>query len=172
MSFYTDVIQQDPRFHSIDLCKDMELLEPITRAAVEAIIVDAASMGITLHVTETYRSPARQQHLYNTHVTQLQQVGCHGYGVAADFCKIVDGKASWDGDWSFLRDLANKHGLLSGFDWGHPEMRHSFRDQDHVQRVNVTDQQKMFSGQWYPDDDYLPTVVLPSPADTAPRIIT
>lgn len=152
-NFYTDVIQKDPRFNDSAECRDVELLEPVTRAAVAAIIADAADQGITLCVSETYRSPARQAALFAQGLTQLKDVGVHGYGLACDFFKLVDGKASWAGDWSFLRDLAEKHGAISGLDWGNPTIRHSFVDPDHVQGCAVDQQEALFSGTWYPSSD-------------------
>jgi|ERR1039457_2965219 D-alanyl-D-alanine carboxypeptidase len=151
MSFYTEVIQQDPRFRSTTAVHDIDLLEPATRAAVQAIIDAAAAQGITLQVTETYRSGERQQQLFTQKATQLQTVGVHHYGLAADFCKIVDGKASWDGDWSFLAPLCAANGLVWGGDWGEPGKPHSFRDYDHVQRCDVGQQTLLFAGTWYPD---------------------
>ena len=127
------------------------MLEPGTKAAVLAIIADAAAQGITLQVTETYRSCERQEQLFEKKVTQLKTVGVHHYGLAADFCKIINGKASWTGDWKFLRDLADKHGMVSGVDWGHPERPHTFCDADHVQRVTIDQQPALFAGSWYPD---------------------
>lgn len=155
-NFYTSVLAVDPRFTSAERIHDVALLEPVTRAAVAAIITDARALGIELFVTETFRSQARQQQLYDQGATQLEHVGTHGFGVAADFAKLIDGKASWDGDWGFLCKLARKHGLVSGQDWGHPEIAHSFRDPDHVQRVAVADQARLFSGQFYPDENYDP----------------
>jgi hypothetical protein len=151
MSFYTDVIQQDTRFHSTEAVRDMALLDPGTRAAVQAIIAGAAARGITLEVTETFRSQERQQQLFAQHATQLESVGVHHYGLAADFCKIVAGKASWDGDWSFLAPLCAANGMIWGGDWGEPDKSHSFRDYDHVQRCEVTQQPPLFAGAWYPD---------------------
>lgn len=159
-NFYTDVILHDPRFHSTDCIRDPLLLEPVTRAAVAAIIEEAAAQGIHLQITETYRSPARQAHLFATGATQLKEVGVHGFGLAADFCKIVDGKASWGGDWAFLRDLAVKHGMISGYDWGTPDKPHTFRDLDHMQRIRVEDQHRLFELSWYPDS------TLPAPPAT------
>jgi len=157
MSFYDEVIQADPRFHTLDCVRDMNLLEPVTRAAVEAIMADAAARGITLEVTETYRSQERQRHLYASGATQLQTAGVHHYGLAADFCKIIDGKPSWAGDWQFLCQLAEAHGLISGGDWGQPTVAHTFRDFDHVQRVSVADQNPLFADNWYPDASYTAT---------------
>jgi hypothetical protein len=152
MSFYTDTIRNDPRATSVTAIRDLDLLEPATREAVSAIIADAAALGITLMVTETYRSTERQQHLFTTGATQLRAVGVHHYGLAADFCKLVDGKASWDGDWNFLGDLAKKYGMIWGGDWGEPDKPHTFRDMDHVQRCEVAQQNELFAGTWYPSD--------------------
>lgn len=152
-NFYTDVIAKDAKFNSQSCVRDLGLLEPVTRNAVIAIMADAAAMGIKLIITETYRSQARQQLLFDQKATQLRTVGVHHYGLACDFAKIdAHGAASWAGDWSFLRDLAEKHGLISGLDWGAPGVRHSFVDPDHVQRCTVEQQGQIFAGGWYPPE--------------------
>jgi hypothetical protein len=158
-NFYIDVIQKDPRFNSPQSIRDVNLLEPITRAAVASIVADAAVLGIKLIVTETYRSANRQAVLFQQGATQLKEVGVHHYGLAADFAKIIGGAASWAGDWAFLRDLAGKHGLISGLDWGAPGATHSFVDPDHVQRCPVAQQTALFSGAWYPDSSAPPAVI-------------
>ena len=156
MSFFTQVIQNDARFTSTDCCRDLSLLEPVTKAAVQQLIADALAMGITLQVSETYRSAQRQEMLFAKGATQLKSVGVHHYGLACDFFKVIDGKASWAGDWAFLRDLSAKHRLISGLDWGAPNISHSFVDPDHIQRVAVDHQGRLFAGTWYPDDPYDP----------------
>jgi hypothetical protein len=156
MSFFTDVIQRDPRFTSTQAIRDLALLEPVTRAAVDKIIAAAAARGITIFVTETYRSAERQQMLFAQGATQLKDVGVHHYGLACDFAKQIDGKASWAGDWSFLRDVANLNGMISGLDWGLPHKVHTFVDPDHVQRVAQGDQNRLFIQGWYPSDAYTP----------------
>lgn len=150
-NFYTSVIMRSSFFNSETSVREMGLLEPVTLAAVQAIIDDAARSGIHLLVTETYRSEARQEALFAQGATKLRTVGVHHYGLAADFAKLIDGKASWAGDWSFLRDLAEKHGLISGLDWGQPDIRHSFIDPDHVQRCSLEMQDQLFAGTWYPN---------------------
>lgn len=156
MSFYSDVLQKDARFVSTNAIRDLDLIEPVTRAAVQAIIAGAAAKGITLMVTETFRSKERQQKLFDTGASKLRAVGVHHYGLAVDFAKVIGGKASWDGDWTFLRDLALQNGMIWGGDWGAPAAPHSFRDMDHVQRCTVEDQTKLFAGAWYPDATYNP----------------
>lgn len=152
-SFYTEVLQKHTKFGSVEVVKDLDMLEPLTRTAVESIISDAKAIyGVELRVTETYRSAERQLHLFNQvpPATTLKDVGVHHFGLACDFCKIIAGKASWAGDWTFLRDLAVKHGMISGLDWGHPEKKHTFTDPDHVQRCLVERQKELFAGTWYP----------------------
>ena len=157
MSFFTDVIEKDLRFGSVDRVKDVDLLEPTMRAAVAAILADAESAGTPLAVTETYRSSQRQIELFNEKKTRLRNVGVHRYGLACDFMKVVPaGDDPWAGDWSFLGELAKAHGLIWGGDWGNPSAAHSFRDYDHVQRCALLDQPGLFEGTWYPDDSYDP----------------
>ena len=101
-NFYTDVIMNDARFHSTQAISDIGLLEPATRAAVQAMIADAAAQGISLMVFETYRSQERQQVLFDRGATKLRTVGVHHYGLACDIVKSVNGQPNWDGDFSFL----------------------------------------------------------------------
>jgi hypothetical protein len=147
-----DVICRDPRFHSPTECRDILLLEPVTRAAVAAIIDGAAAQGIALRISETYRSPARQQMLFRAGKSRLEKAGTHGYGIACDFFKLVDGEASWAGDWTFLANLADKHGMISGLDWGAPKIAHDWVDPDHIQRCTVENETALFAGAWYPSD--------------------
>ncbi len=166
-NFYTDVIQKDARFHSTKRVSDAALLEPATRAAVQAVIHDAAAHGIKLMIYETYRSQERQLELFNQHASQLKNVGVHHYGLACDVVKDVNGEPSWKGDFSFLASLAKAHGLIWGGDWGTPNVHHSFQDNDHVQRCSVADQAKLFRGEWYPAANYNPYTGSGSPAKAA-----
>jgi len=81
-SFFVDVISKDGRFHSLKRISDPRLLEPRTRAAVKAVIADAAAHGIALMIFETYRSQERQTELFNQKATQLRTVGVHHFGLA------------------------------------------------------------------------------------------
>jgi hypothetical protein len=152
-NFYIDKIRPDPRFVSTDPIKDIELLEPVTRAAVRAIVEDAKAENVDLVVTETYRSSERQKQLFAEGKSRLEDVGVHHYGLAADFAKRVGTTLTWGGDWTFLIRLAGKHGLISGGDWGKPNQPHSFRDWDHVQRVTLDQQKELFTGMWYPSSE-------------------
>ena len=156
MSFYTDVIQTSPEFDSADKVDDLDLLEPVTRSAVQNIIASALEAGITLIPFETYRSQQRQDLLFQQKATQLKTVGVHHFGLACDLVKSIGGQPSWKGDFSFLKDLAEQNGLIWGGDWGNSLVTHSFADNDHVQRINVADQSRLFNLSWYPDDLYRP----------------
>jgi hypothetical protein len=153
-NWYTDTIRKSSYFDAPECVRDLSLLEPRFRLAVLEIIDGAMRLDppIRLIVTETYRSQERQQQLFSEGSTQLRTVGVHHYGLAADFAKVVNGLASWAGDWSFLRDLANANGVISGLDWGHPDWHHNFVDPDHVQGCAVTDQGALFAGTWYPPE--------------------
>ena len=65
-NFYRDVISKDPRFNSTDRIADLNLLEPVTRQGVEAIIADAKAHPYLQRGLEV------DQNYYNT--------GGHDYG--------------------------------------------------------------------------------------------
>ena len=127
--------------------------------------------GTELIITETYRSSERQQQLYDQKLTQLRTVGVHHYGLACDFAKMINGKASWDGDWTFCAELAKKVStadriVISGTDWGEPDQSHSFVDSDHIQGCTVAQQTELFAGTWYPNDASPTPAIAPVPATT------
>jgi len=155
-SFYDTTIRNSRYWGHDTVCKDMAMLEPGTRAAVLALMAEAKADGIDLRVLETYRSQTRQSALFTAHATQLRVVGCHGYGVACDFGVFVEGAyQEKNSPYVFLRELARKHGLISGQDWGHAK-EGGFVDSGHVQRVPVWRQGALFSDAWYPPAVYDP----------------
>ncbi len=156
MNFYRDVLTKLPLFNSPLRVSSLDYLEPVTRAAVQGILADAMAQKTPLMVFETYRSQHRQQLLFQQGATQLDEVGCHSFGVACDLVKDIEGDPSWKGDFTFLGVLAKKHGLISGIDWGAPGKAHGFIDACHVQRISVQDQPKLFDATFYPDDTYNP----------------
>lgn len=155
-NFFWNVIVQSEAYNSSLKQNAVELLHPVIRRKVLAVISDLKSGGIQATIFETYRSQVRQERLFQQGVTKLQSVGVHHYGLAADIVFIVDGNLNWDVDYSPLFEAARNHNLITGHDWGHPELDHTFRDDDHVQWCSIADQQKLFNHTWYPDDDYNP----------------
>jgi hypothetical protein len=164
-NFYSDTIQKSAYFHSTNACRDIALLEPGFRARVSAMIADANAHGHDLRLLETYRSQARQQHLYaqgrtapGPVVTHLQKVGVHGYGLAADIGLFDKGKKldPVGEHYAFFVALCAKYHMVSGIDWGAPNAQHSFKDWDHVQGVPLFRQPALFAGTWYPEQGYDP----------------
>jgi hypothetical protein len=174
-NFFTDVIQHDPRYRSVDPVKDGTLLEPGFREKVARVVASARDRGIELVPVETFRSRERQQHLFDQGKTKLRKVGTHHYGLAVDFAKLIGGRLSWDGDWTFMAELAAQHGAVSGVDWGQPDQPHSFVDAGHLQGCSLAQQDALFAGAWYPGGDSIgiaaPTPPPPSPAQPAALII-
>ena len=155
MNFYDTVIRNSKAYRSDGRYGGMDLLEPGTRSAVIALVQEAHDAGIDIRVLETYRSQTRQSYLFMQKATQLRTVGCHGYGVAADFGVFVNGKYATDAKpYLFLRKLARKHKLISGLDWG--KAGPVSWDSGHVQRVPVWRQAALFAGTWYPPAEYDP----------------
>jgi hypothetical protein len=125
-NFYAETIAKSSWAHNPNaVCKDIAMLEPGTRAKVQALISDAKANGHDIRVLETYRSQARQTQLFHEGKTQLSKVGCHGYGVAADLGLFLDG-TKYDPrgqDYMFFEALCAKHKLISGINWGTPPRR-------------------------------------------------
>jgi len=157
MSFYTDVIKKDPRFSSVNICRDMALLEPSFRAKVQSLVAQASKDGHDIIIAETFRSQARQAHLFEQGYTQLKNVGVHNYGLACDFNLFIDGVYQSDGaKYKFLHDYEKKFRIISGQLWGTPWQKHTFTDWDHIQGIPVFRQGSLFNGSWYPDNNYDP----------------
>jgi hypothetical protein len=156
-NFFEDTIKKHKDYKSTKVINDLELLEPETRDAVKQIIDKSNGKFM---VYETFRSKERQQELFKKKVTKLEKVGVHHYGLACDIVlKDAKGQPSWKGkpeDWKELAKLAKEAGLISGLDWGEPEKKHGFVDEDHVQRIRVGHQEALFEGKWYPDKKYDP----------------
>ena len=156
MSFYTAVISKSDKFSSLERIASVELLEPETRRRVMAIVTSANAQGIQVMLFETYRSRERQAELFTKGVTQLRESGTHHYGLACDIVRLSRGQPTWHGDYSFLSRLAREHGLLWGGDWGRPQLPNSFVDVVHLQRCDLSRQEALFDGTWYPDEGYNP----------------
>ena len=156
-SFKTEVLDRDPRRNSTDQMRDTALLAPDLRRKIEAVIADAAVGGHRLIVLETYRSQARQEQLFTQGKSRLRQAGCHGFGLACDLGFLNEQcEVNWSADYSVLGRIARAHNLVWGGDWGEPEKAHSFRDLDHVQLCSMADEERLFNGNWYPDEGYDP----------------
>lgn len=148
-TFYNDFLKKDPRFYSENRIYDVQLLHPVLRRKVLAILKDAQAADKPMMMFETYRSQQRQEKLFQEGATKLQHVGLHHFGLACDIVfKDSKGNPTWSGDYGFLGHLARSHNLVWGGDWPH------FKDMDHVQLIPVVAQNDVFNGHWYPDDQW------------------
>jgi hypothetical protein len=155
-TFYNDVIVKDKRFGSLSAIKDPMLLEPVTRFATITMMDIARQWhGVDLRIGETYRSQARQRALFSAGATTLKNVGVHHYGLACDLWIYIGGIPSWKADYSILGPLAAQTNMIWGGDWAAPNAPHTFRDYDHIQRISLADQTKLFAGTWYPEPGYV-----------------
>lgn len=103
-------------------------LHPIWREEVHAFLAEVANMTDHFMLFEGYRSPQRQDELYNerpkvTHAYRWQSA--HQYGLAID---VVPYPWSWSDqhDWEGMRQLAmRKYGFLCPLVWDKPHIEHA-----------------------------------------------
>lgn len=115
------------------------LVNPKLREKVEQILEMAKMGGFTLLITQGLRTFAEQNELFAQGRSRSGAVvtnakggnSYHNYGLAVDFCFIIDGQPSWNeklysriGHWAYLVDL----------DWGGNWK--TIKDFPHVQLTN------------------------------------
>lgn len=101
-----------------------------TYASLGIVLSEGWLTGRTLTrfmLFETWRSPERQQHVYDQGKSKaLPYHSAHQHGLAGDYVAWVKGEPSWDPkhDWMFLKLQALKLGLDVPIKWdlGHVEV--------------------------------------------------
>jgi peptidoglycan L-alanyl-D-glutamate endopeptidase CwlK len=103
---------------------DFDLLHPVVRAAVTAVLADLKTQQIPLFVFEAFRSPTRQNALYAQGRTKpgpkvtfaKAWQSYHQYGLAVDLVFGGPGKWTWNepspGMWKKMHTIGKKHGLM------------------------------------------------------------
>ena len=114
-------------------CKDIDRLTPETKAKYFAFEKEMNDAGIKFAVTETYRTQARQDMLYDQGrttpgriVTEVQ-VSKHTSGKAFDIIILVNGKECWDvnnPNWKRAGQIGLNNGLNWGGKWKRPDNPH------------------------------------------------
>ena len=137
MANFFDKLKTSSIFHSLNVCRDMEILYPPMRTAVELMVGQAEKQGLRVAVFETFRSAERQTQLYAQGHTLLKTNGMHHFGVAADIVFLDgDGHFTWpdknDPRWQTLGHCGRLFGLFWGGDWK------GFRDCPHFQFIPGT----------------------------------
>lgn len=119
------------------ISRDLSLLAPKFRAAVQAALDECEAKKIDAFVYEAYRSNELQQIYYargrsvippNHTVTNARTnlYSWHGYGLAVD---VISRSKLWspDGGEAWFRkvaDIFKSHGCKWGGDWTHPDTPH------------------------------------------------
>lgn len=121
-------------------------LNPIVKERTQQLIQQAAKKGITVVITDGFRSAAEQERVYQQGRTVSGKIvtnakggqSYHNYGLAVDFAlKTPSGKIFWDmhydgnkngiPDWDEVVAIAKKLGFKWGGDWPR------FKDYPHLQ---------------------------------------
>ena len=103
--------------------RKIEDLHPVVQELCNRHIAACKSRGVTIQVTNTLRDAEYQAYLYSMGrtrtgniVTNMQQIGPHGFGLAFDIVPVVNSKAVWDNN--TLWDIAGEEGKKLGLTWG------------------------------------------------------
>lgn len=120
----------------------IKLLHPALRDEAGRIYADickAMPEGVVCRFTYTLRTNAEQDALYAQGRTKPGLVvtyakageSYHNYGLAIDFCLIINGKVSWavDKNWLAVIAIFESYGWESGHRWT------KLRDSPHVQKT-------------------------------------
>ena len=109
---------------SIQRCDDIKELHPYLQAKALQLLEEAKRQGLKAKVIDTYRSPARQDHLYAqgrtrsgsivTYATGKDLSSYHNWRLAFDCIQDIPGK---EFDAAFLAKLG-KIGQSLGLEWG------------------------------------------------------
>lgn len=119
----------------------IDTLHPRLIAEAKAILGEAqAAMptGVQVRITHGLRTVAEQNALFAIGRTKPGKIvtnarggdSFHNYGLALDFCLIVNGKASFtvDANWLKVIEIFERYGWESGHHW-------KFKDSPHVQKT-------------------------------------
>lgn len=102
----------------------IDQLKPKVKQLAEQLIASCKEEGITIKITNAYRSSAEQNALYAQGRTKKGKIvtnakggqSFHNYGVAFDFVPIIKGKAAWKDEELFRK--VGKIGESLGLEWG------------------------------------------------------
>ena len=106
--------------------RKIEDLHPVVQELCKKHMAACSARGVTIQVTNTLRDAEYQAYLYSLGrtrpgdiVTNMKEIGPHGFGLAYDVVPIVGGKAIWDDNnlWAVVGEEGKKLGLTWGGDW-------------------------------------------------------
>lgn len=112
-------------------CRDIKELNPVAQKACNLFMAECKKAGLNVLITETYRSQARQNYLYEQGRTRPGSIvtwtknSNHTGRMAWDICKNVKGKEYSDA--KFFEQcgaIAKKLGITWGGTWKTPDRPH------------------------------------------------
>lgn len=112
-------------------CRDINELSPVAQKACRLFLAECKKEGLPVLITETYRSQARQDYLYEQGRTRAGKVvtwtrnSRHTGRMAWDICKNVKGHEYSDRlFFNRCGAIARKLGITWGGDWKTPDKPH------------------------------------------------
>lgn len=112
-------------------CRDINELHPVAQKACRLFLQECEKVGLNVLVTETYRSQARQNYLYEQGRTRAGNVvtwtknSRHTGRMAWDICKNVKGQEYSDAAFfAKCGTIAKKLGITWGGTWKTPDTPH------------------------------------------------
>lgn len=112
-------------------CREIDELKPVAQKACRLFLAECEKEGLDVCITETYRSQARQNYLYEQgrsragKIVTWVRISRHTSGLAWDICKNVRGQEYSDA--SFFAKcgaIAKKLGITWGGTWKTPDKPH------------------------------------------------
>ena len=111
--------------------RDLDTLHPDFRECLDKWLEAAAAHGYDILVYETFRTPDRQQWLYQAGRTRspfgryltYTLDSCHRYGLAADIVPLNNGQADWAGYDKLYRDVDPSLFGLETLDFERPHLQ-------------------------------------------------
>ena len=112
-------------------CRDIKQLNPVAQEACNLFMAECKKAGLKVLITETYRSQARQNYLYEQGRTRPGTVvtwtksSRHTGRMAWDICKNVKGQEYSDAAFfTKCGAIAKKLGITWGGTWSTPDKPH------------------------------------------------
>ena len=113
-----------------DIIRDINALEPKMLTRVKLFLTKLEKENISIVISESRRSLERQKWLYAQGRTRPGAVvtwtlkSKHIDGLAIDVAFLINGKASYNGDWQALGKIGESCGLAWGGRWTTPDKPH------------------------------------------------
>lgn len=97
--------------------REFHLLHPAFRNKIVKLFIEAKKEGIDLFISETYRTPERQNRFLRERVTKLNGGNSkHQYGLAVDLIPVINGESQANN-----KEVLKKVGIIGeklGLTWG------------------------------------------------------